>query len=887
MSFDQEKYIGPYKIEGKLGQGGMATVYKAYHLVLDRYVAIKVMHEAFKEDPGFLARFRREAQIVAKLEHPNIIPIYDFNEHEGNPYLVMKFIEGVSLKQRMKEAMLSLEEVLKLLDGVGAGLSYAHKRGILHRDIKPSNVMLDDECTPYIADFGLARITAAGESSLSQDMMLGTPQYMSPEQARGDKSLTISTDIYSLGVMLFELVVGRVPFNADTPYTIVHDHIYTPPPWPSTINPDVPQPVERVLIKALEKNPGDRYLTVKALVEAFKAAVEEAGMEEVAPVVTEKPAHSGISPAADPTEVDRFEAIPVETPLPATAADSLATLPLDLTPAPAARSASLPFEPSVPPVIGVADSGALTLSALRRQQNRHGTAWIMGGCGLLILCCLLFSGGLLSVFNAGIPGSKPPATLKPVVLELPELAGFDIPADPEEFQALLQDTQETAANNPYDPVAQFNLLILNLLNQSDEQRSYNLLNPFVTAAASQPELLLAGVEKLIEFEFDRYAASLAVRALELHPDHRALRETAGAYLWKFSAESGETLLDFYGEIETRITNPLVRTAYARALIEDETTVNYAKALEQLNLALEADVELAEAYLTLGVLYVVTGKPGDALSELEFAITAPNSPAWVKEEAQKTIREYRLRGVAGQPETPTPTPVALALSDKIPDIELPGGSQIPHDLMENAQIAADAYPDNPVAQFTLALLRLRNDPEHYGYDVLLPFLDNTEERPLLVMEASRKLAEYGFDRYAAWLAIEGLERYPDHPALRDAAGAYLWAFASEHGTTLLRSYRGVTANIKNPINHIWYAYALIESGRSALLRVAHRQVNRVLEIDEDLAEVQLALGVLYLMKGADLDAAQEALQYAIDAPGAPQWVREEARRLIQVNELNDS
>ncbi len=273
MPFTTGENVGPYRVVEQLGQGGMASVFKAYHPALDRYVAIKVLHPAFMEDPNFLARFQREARVVAKLDHSNIVPIYDFAEHEGQPYLVMKYVQGETLKARLARSPLGPEEGLKVIDSIGRGLSYAHEKGVLHRDIKPSNVLLAEDGQVYLADFGLARIAQAGESTLSNDMLLGTPQYISPEQARGERNLDVGTDIYSFGVLIYEMVVGRVPFNADTPFSIVHDHIYTPLPLPRSVNPKVPEAIERVLLKALAKDRSDRFPSVKGLVEALHMAL--------------------------------------------------------------------------------------------------------------------------------------------------------------------------------------------------------------------------------------------------------------------------------------------------------------------------------------------------------------------------------------------------------------------------------------------------------------------------------------------------------------------------------------------------------------------------------------------------------------------------------------
>ncbi len=285
MSFAIGENVGPYRIIEQLGQGGMATVFKAYHPALDRYVAIKVLHPAFKEDPNFLSRFQREARVVARLEHPNIVPIYDFAEHKGQPYLVMKFIEGQTLKARLNEKPLTKEEAVEIVDAVGGALAYAHKQGVLHRDVKPSNVLLSPDGSIYLADFGLARMAQAGASTLSKDVMLGTPQYISPEQGQGVRDLDQGTDIYSFGVLLYEMVVGRVPFNADTPFAIIHDHIYTPLPPPSAVNPNVPEVVERVLLKSLEKDRKGRFETVEQQVQAFRTAVldgEGAFLETIA-----------------------------------------------------------------------------------------------------------------------------------------------------------------------------------------------------------------------------------------------------------------------------------------------------------------------------------------------------------------------------------------------------------------------------------------------------------------------------------------------------------------------------------------------------------------------------------------------------------------------------
>jgi serine/threonine protein kinase len=295
MTFAPGENVGPYRVIEQLGQGGMASVFKAYHPALDRFVAIKVLHPAFKEQPDFLSRFQREARVVASLEHPNIVPVYDFAEHNGQPYLVMKYIEGQTLKSRLSQGPLSKLEAQRIVEAVGSALTYAHERGVLHRDVKPSNILLSPDGSIYLADFGLARIAEAGASTLSKDVMLGTPQYISPEQAKGNLELNEGTDVYSFGVVLYELVVGRVPFNADTPFSIIHDHIYTPLPLPSQVNPKVPEIIERILLKSLAKDPQDRFGSVDELVLTFQAALTGGNLpNELETVVRDPPASQPI-----------------------------------------------------------------------------------------------------------------------------------------------------------------------------------------------------------------------------------------------------------------------------------------------------------------------------------------------------------------------------------------------------------------------------------------------------------------------------------------------------------------------------------------------------------------------------------------------------------------
>ena len=382
MSFTVGEMVGPYRIIGQLGQGGMATVFKAYHAALDRYVAIKFLHPAFLEDPSFLTRFQREARLVAKLEHPNIVPIYDYTEHEGRPYLVMKFIEGETLKATLSRGPISKEEVARVVDSVGTALAYAHKRGILHRDIKPSNVLMATDGQIYLSDFGLARIAQSGESTLTSDMILGTPQYISPEQALGKKDLDEGTDIYSFGVMLYELSVGKVPFSADTPFSVIHDHIFSPLPMPRHVNPNVSEAVERVLLKALAKDRRDRYKDVHAMVDAFQIAWKEGNPQLSETMATQPTQAEATSDTSDLSITPKEAPTMIPVPIPeVNSAVSGATLP----------SATVQAREAPQPVVQPQESNGQVQTQTVKPKAKLGWLW-------LAVAIILIIGVLVTLF---------------------------------------------------------------------------------------------------------------------------------------------------------------------------------------------------------------------------------------------------------------------------------------------------------------------------------------------------------------------------------------------------------------------------------------------------------------------------------------------------------
>ena len=272
------KQFGQYRIVSPLGEGGMADVYKAYQASIDRYVAIKVLPQYHSRNREFLERFKQEAQVLAKLQHPFVVPILDFGEADGYTYLVMTFIKGGILNDWLTGDPLPLSRVSKIISQVGSALEYAHSLGLVHRDIKPSNILIDDHGNCLLTDFGIAKILESSSELTRTGGILGTPVYMSPEQGLGEK-IEHKTDIYSLGVVLYEMVTGRAPFQAETPFAVIYKHIHDPLPPPSSINPGTPEGVERVILKALAKDPKDRFENVISMVDALTAAIPAEGYQ--------------------------------------------------------------------------------------------------------------------------------------------------------------------------------------------------------------------------------------------------------------------------------------------------------------------------------------------------------------------------------------------------------------------------------------------------------------------------------------------------------------------------------------------------------------------------------------------------------------------------------
>lgn len=259
---------GRYRLDEMIGEGGMAVVYRGYDLVLGRVVAVKLLREQFGSDQNFLLRFTREAQSAAKLSHPHIANVYDVG-HDGDiHYIVMEYVNGPNLKDLIRrQGPFTVEGAAFVLRQVAEALDAAHRHGLVHRDVKPQNILVDENGQAKVVDFGIAK--GLSDSNLTEaGTGMGTVHYVSPEQARGERA-TPASDIYSTGVVLYEMLTKQLPFDADSPVGVAMQHVSAPPPLPSEINPTIPPEVEAIVMRALAKNPEDRYPTAMALATAL------------------------------------------------------------------------------------------------------------------------------------------------------------------------------------------------------------------------------------------------------------------------------------------------------------------------------------------------------------------------------------------------------------------------------------------------------------------------------------------------------------------------------------------------------------------------------------------------------------------------------------------
>ncbi|HVM70239.1 MAG TPA: protein kinase [Anaerolineales bacterium] len=356
---DPQKF-GRYEIKAEIGRGGMATVYHAYDPRFEREVAIKVLPREMLHDVQFRTRFDREAKTIAMLEHPAIVPVYDFGEEEGQPYFVMRYMTGGSLADRMKNGPISIQEAARIFTRIAPALDEAHHKGIIHRDLKPGNILFDQFNEPYISDFGIAKLSEA-QTQVTGSAIVGTPAYMSPEQAQGE-NIDGRSDIYGLGVILFELLSGQQPYHGDTPMSVVVKHITDPVPHILDVKPDLPPDIEVIVEKAMAKDRNERFQNVRSLAEA-------------------------LSTVASGKSLDSFDATVI------TAPKTVAS------PRPPVQTLQGTVIAHTPPPM-TAPMGAEQLPAPAAPKKRTGL-WIGLGAGAVVLCIAAVA--ILLVFRKDIP----------------------------------------------------------------------------------------------------------------------------------------------------------------------------------------------------------------------------------------------------------------------------------------------------------------------------------------------------------------------------------------------------------------------------------------------------------------------------------------------------
>ncbi|MCI0574856.1 MAG: serine/threonine protein kinase, partial [Chloroflexi bacterium] len=408
--------VGKYRIVEALGRGGMAEVYKAYQESLDRYVAIKVMHSFLADEKDFLNRFQREAKAMASLSHSHIVGVYDFDVEDGTYYIVMEFISGETLKQKLETLAsrgqrLPLSQAVRIVLEIADALSYAHSRSMVHRDIKPANIMINDEGRAVLTDFGIAKILS-GPSYTATGAMVGTPAYMSPEQGLGQPGDERS-DLYSLGVLFFQMATGRLPYDADTPLAVILKHVNEPVPSTVALNPDIPPDIQEVIGKAMAKDPTGRFQKAHDFARALREAVKSSRLELAAAL-----------PA------DLLEDKPTPPPLTTGALRAQQVGPHDATVMGPGAS---------PPTVVSADKTRLAGTGIGRlgetevapppvlpPQPRQRRPWLVVAALLVLLIVLGGVGGIAIAFLNN--GDEPTATVAAVVEETDTPEPTDAPA---------------------------------------------------------------------------------------------------------------------------------------------------------------------------------------------------------------------------------------------------------------------------------------------------------------------------------------------------------------------------------------------------------------------------------------------------------------------------
>ena len=358
MSIATGTRLGQYEVQDFIGEGAMGVVYRAYHVQLARTGAVKVM-QGIAPDPDSIARFRREAQAIAQMRHPNILNVFDFGEYEGTPYMIVEYVPGGSLASRMQHGLMNHASVIEYLAGIASGLDYAHSLGIVHRDVKPANVLLEKDGTPVIADFGLVKLLQSSSVKSMTGVTTGTPAYMAPEQVTGSQ-VGPAADRYSLATIAYEMLTGAIPFDGEGVLEVLYAHVHREPPAPSVRTPELGPRVDAVILRGLAKNPNERWESCQSFVTALRQALA-AAPPAVERTVAMAPLVAAAMPASHPAAPAR---------------------PAGMT---AVATPPIPMAPVTPPVAAV-----VPVRAVYRSHRRRNT--IVAALGVALLLAVLFFG---------------------------------------------------------------------------------------------------------------------------------------------------------------------------------------------------------------------------------------------------------------------------------------------------------------------------------------------------------------------------------------------------------------------------------------------------------------------------------------------------------------
>ena len=605
------KTLGRYRLVERLGRGGMAEVYKGYQPSMDRYVAIKLMHAYLAEDENFVGRFQREAKAIAALRHPHIVQAYDFDIEDDVYFMVQEFIGGGTLKDRLRavneqEEHLPIEETVRIMRALCDAIDYAHAQGCIHRDIKPDNIMFDQDGRPVLTDFGISSIIG-GTRFTATGAMIGTPAYMSPEQGKGDSNDRRS-DIYSLGVVLYEMLTGQVPFDADTPFAVVLKHVNDALPMPTSLNPSLDPAIERVILRALAKDPEDRYQTAGALADDLEQATAE-------PEPWEWPAETATAaPPTGPVSTIAFES---ET----------------ATPPP-----TVPDATAIPAPTPV-DAGTLTVpgtdAKAQPETPRKRQKWLWFAIPavvlLLMACCVL--GRLAQRANqakeAGATATRPTtqqqegdASVTSLIQSGFETIGQDCEGDVDAAEELFEQAldQDQTASQAY-----VGLAACAMCNGEVPKAHKNLESAIGIDANNARAYFWRGRLWYYEENGDPAFVDFS-KAIELDPT------MAEAYFWRGMTASwpledyDQALADFSKTIELQ---PAFSYAYlARGQIYMYHTESPDLALADLTKYVEMEPDKPEGYVERGEVYLeITQDYDRAVSEFTEAIARDSEQAY--------------------------------------------------------------------------------------------------------------------------------------------------------------------------------------------------------------------------------------------------------------------